>query len=367
MSATPTLSVVVTNFNGEHYLPGMMEALERTGYPFEEIIVSDDASTDGSRLLLRHRYPEVRVVTSDTNRGPAPTRNAGIDAARGELILLLDNDGYPFADAVPPMVEALVGDPTLAGVMPRVILRGDPPLVHCDGARTHFTGQMWLLNGHVTEQEAGDAPQTIHSLMGTAMMFRREAARRIDGFEGDYYFYYEDHDFGSRLCLAHGPLRSVPAARIDHLGGTKGLSFRKGRTYPMKRAFLTAKNRQLFVLRTLSGRSLLRLLPVLVLHEVAQVAFCAVRGWLEAWFQGARWNLTHLARTLRKRAHIQATRVVPDEEIIVTGPLPLHPGILPKGGIVLKGLRILEAVLARLLRLAALRIREPDAPQSPRN
>ena len=348
MKTTPGVSVVITNFDGEHYLAGMMDALERTGYPFEEIIVSDDASRDGSRLLLRHRYPDVKVVTSDVNRGPSPTRNAGIEAARGELILLLDNDGYPFADAVQPLVSALESDPDLVGVMPRVILRADPPQVHCDGARTHFTGQMWLLNGHVSVDDAPTDPEPVQSLMGTAMMFRRDVALSISGFEQDYFFYYEDHDFGTRMRILGGPLRSVPGARIDHLGGTADLSFREGHDYPVRRAYLTAKNRHLFGLRNLSGRTMLVLAPVFLVHELAQLTFVLAKGWTEPYFQGLRWNVTHLGRTLRKRDRIQSRRIVPDSVIIQDGPLPLHPGVMGNTGPVATVRRLLESVVGGL-------------------
>ncbi len=345
-----SLSVVVTNFDGEQYLLGMMNALRATGYPFHEIIVSDDASRDGSRLLMRHNYPEVNLVASDVNRGPSPTRNAGIRTATGDLVLLLDNDGQPFPDAIEPMVEMLEADAGLVGVMPRVILRGEPPLVHCDGARTHFTGQMWLLNGHVPVDTAPRDPEPIQSLMGTAMMFRREVALSIAGFEEDYFFYYEDHDFGTRMRILGGPLSSVPAARIDHLGGTENLSFRRGHRYPERRAYLTSKNRHLFGLRNIQGRTMLVLAPIWILHEVAQLTFVLAKGWAEPYFQGLRWNLTHLARTLRKREEIQSRRVVNDAEIMQGGALPLHPGVMAATGSVAAMRRLLERVLNGLYR-----------------
>lgn len=351
IAGAPSLSIVVTNFDGEHYLPGMKAALEATGYPYMEVIVSDDASRDGSRLWLRHHWPEAQVIANPVNRGPSPTRNAGIRAARGDLVLLLDNDGYPFEDAIEPLVQALVEDPELAGVMPRIILRGDPPLVHCDGSRTHITGQMWLLNGHIPVPGAPEEGEPVQSLMGTAMMFRRDLALAMGGFEPDYFFYYEDHDFGSRLRLLGGRLRSVPASRIDHLGGTKGLSFRSGRDYPKRRALLTAKNRWLFGLRALEGRTFVVLLPVFLLHEVAWAAYSLLRGWAEPWFQGIAWNVAHLAPTLRKREFIQHYRRVPDRELLQDGPLPLHPGVMKPGGLAHRARTMLEGALGLAYRL----------------
>ena len=324
--ASLSVSVVVTSFNGEGYLPGMMAALDATGWPFLDVIVSDDASTDGSLVMIRHRYPHVRIVSAEANRGPSAARNAGIRAARGDLVLLLDSDGYPEPDAVGPLVQAFLDDPELAGAMPRIVLDGDPRLVHCDGATTHVSGQMALVTGHVPLSEAPIEPGPIASLMGTAMIFRRTAALAIGGFEPAFFFYYEDHDFGTRLRIEQGPLRAVPAARFRHLGGTRNLSFRHGQDYPARRQYLIPRNRWLFMLRDLEGTSLVALAPAILLFEGVQAIYVLFRGWIEPWFQALAWEFAHLGRTLRARAGIQSRRVVRDASILTDGPLPFHPG-----------------------------------------
>src|SRR5262249_15810584 len=150
--------------------------------------------------------------------------------------------------------------------------------------------------------------------------------------------------------ISAGRLRSVPEAMIDHLSGTAGLSFRVGRRYPARRVFLTAKNRVLFVLRTLRGRTITLLLPILVLHELAQAAFAASRGWADAYFGGLLWNAGHLGRTLRKRERIQGRRNAKDREILQEGRLPLHPGTVPKSGALELARRALEAAIFALYR-----------------
>ena len=361
MKPAPTVSVVVTNFNGERYLPKMMAALAATGYPFHEIIVSDDASTDGGRLWLRCHHPEVRLITSAKNRGPAPTRNAGIFAATGTYVLLLDNDGHPYPDAIPPLVRALEADPELVAVMPRVILASDGhDVVHYDGARTHLTGQMWLVNSHADPETVGCESVPLASMVGTAMFFRREAAVAIGGFEPAYYFYYEDHDFGTRMRLLCGPIRSCPESRIRHLGGTADLSFRVGARYPRRRIYLTPKNRWLFTLRTLEGRTLRWLLPILILHELAQFGFVLVKGWAEPVFLAWTWNLRHLGRTLRQREQIAARRIVPDAAILQDGPLPLHPGLLAGKPWARRLIRGLDGFFSRWYRLVRPQLARSD-------
>lgn len=327
----PAVSVIVTNFNGMAYLPRMRDALRALEFLFHEVIVSDDASTDASRLWVRHHWPEARLLCGDQNRGPVAARNRGLRAVSGEFALLLDNDGFPERGCMEPMLAAFAEDPAVVGVMPRVVLEADPPLVHCDGARTHHSGQMALVHGHVPLQHAPRDPQPISSLMGTAMMVRRDAALRIGGFEEAYFFYYEDHDFGTRLRLCEGELRSVPAARIRHLGGTANLSFRSGQRYPARRAFLTTRNRQMFTLRTLSARSLLCLAPALLLHELAQAVFSLAAGRAALFGEASLATARRLSRILRERAALQASRKVPDSALFTAGSLPLHPGTVRAG------------------------------------
>ena len=353
MSESLTVSVVVVNFNGDHYLPMMMEALEATGYPFLEIIVSDDCSKDGSLLYLRHEHPTVRVVSRQENGGPGAARNSGLHAAKGDLVLFLDNDGHPMPDAIQPMVDALAQHPEASAVMPRIILKGPPRLVHCDGGGTHISGQMWLLNSHVPEEDAVTPTTPITSLMATGMMVRRRHAQAIDGFCEDYFIYYEDHEFGTVLFLNQGPILNVPESQILHLEGTKDLSFRTGSAYTPRRAAYTARNRILFGLKVLQGRTLLALFPMYLLHELAQGTFSLLKGWGEHYFQGWAYNLRNLGRTLRDRERIQKHRRVSDRELLVPGPLPLHPGLMKSSGPLAFVRRSLEATMNLLFRLGA--------------
>lgn len=348
--AQPAVSLVIVNWNGERYLPLLMQAIRATGYPFHEIIVADDASLDASLLLLRHRHPEVRVLPSPVNAGPGAARNRGLRAATGEFVLFVDNDGLPFPDAIEPLVSALASNPAAAAAMPRIILKGPPEVIHCDGARTHYTGQMWLLNSHRPLDGPLDDATGITSLMATAILVRRQAALAIGGFAEEYFIYYEDHEFGTALFLQQGDLVSVKESRFHHLEGTKDLSFRTGREYPGRRAYLTARNRILFGLVALEGRTILLLSPVLAVHEIAQAAYSLSRGWLEHAWCGWMWNLGRLGRTLRRRDAFQSRRRRPDREMLAGGPMPIHPGLMAKGGAARWILRPLERVLDTLYR-----------------
>lgn len=345
MSGPPSLSVVITNFNGESYLPGLMAALAASDLQPLEVIVSDDASRDGSLLWLRHHAPEVRVVRAERNEGPSAARNRGIEAARGTWVLLLDNDAHPLPDTLSELWKACRGAPAPRAFSPRALLPGDPPLVHFDGAWTHPSGLMLLESSYVPLSEAPTEPRPLSSMTATAICLRREDALAADGFEASYFFYFEDHDFATRLRISGVELWTCPRAKVRHLGGTQTLSFRVGMNYPEKRRYLHPRGRWLFALRVLQSSTLLRLAPVLLLNEAAQVGLVLTRGWIEPWFAAISWHIGHLARTLRQRTRVQALRRVPDSAIIRGGEVPLHPGLVGKGGLAARLARGLSAVM----------------------
>ena len=92
MQGRPLISVVIPNWNGAEHLPTCLDSLRRQTYPRVEVVVADNNSHDGSLALLERDYPEVKVIGLEKNRGFAGAVNAGIVAAGGEILALLNND-----------------------------------------------------------------------------------------------------------------------------------------------------------------------------------------------------------------------------------------------------------------------------------
>jgi GT2 family glycosyltransferase len=100
------VSVVTVNHNGAHHLPDLLQSLRAQTFRDFEVLLVDNASSDGSVALLRRRYPWVRVVEAPTNSGFVGGNNLGFDAAHGELFALLNND----TAVEPRWLEALVAE-----------------------------------------------------------------------------------------------------------------------------------------------------------------------------------------------------------------------------------------------------------------
>jgi len=228
----PTLSIIVVTWNVRPLLQGCLESLRPlTRGDAAEIIVVDNASTDGTVAWLRAAWPTVRLVASPTNLGFGRGNNAGLARARGAWLLLLNPDTI----VLPGAVEALVG---FLATHPRAGLAA-PRLVYGDGRlqRNAFRfpglGQVFLdlfplhprllespLNGrYAQEYRPAGRPFPIDHPLGAAMLVRRAVYATVGGFDEGFFMYAEEVDWCKRIHAAGWEIWQVPAARIVHLAG----------------------------------------------------------------------------------------------------------------------------------------------------
>src|SRR5690606_3519176 len=111
-----------------------------------EVLVVDNASTDGSVAIVRERFPEVRVIALESNDGPCPARNAGMRAARNRWVLALDNDAVVRPDTLAKLAAAAATDARIAIAQPRSVFASEPSRVHYDGGAFHYAGLIALRN-----------------------------------------------------------------------------------------------------------------------------------------------------------------------------------------------------------------------------
>ena len=320
------VSAVVVNWQGEGYLPACLEAL--AGHGLDEVIVVDNASTDGSLALLAERYPDVRVVRMGENAGPARARNAGMRAARNRWVLALDND----AIVTPGLLERLVAvaeeHPDAVVLQPRSVFHDDPGRVHYDGGGLHYAGLIALRNFYVPLAAAeGEGVLPVDTAVSVCLLVDRDALLAVGGYDERFFILFEDLDLSFRLRATGGRILSVEDAIVRHDAGTAGLSFRRGTDYPASRVFYHSRNRWLYLAKCYRVRTLLLASPALLLYELVWLAFAVLQGGLLAWVRG-KWAVVDGWReTRRRRRAFQALRERGDEELLVGGPLTLTPGL----------------------------------------
>src|SRR5262249_45642545 len=106
------VSVVIVSFNTREYLAACIASIMKTAGSLDvEIVVVDNNSTDGSREMVRSRFPAVRLICNTQNVGFAKANNQGVAATTGRYVLLLNSDARLLTNALRSMVEVLEGMP----------------------------------------------------------------------------------------------------------------------------------------------------------------------------------------------------------------------------------------------------------------
>jgi GT2 family glycosyltransferase len=346
----PTLCVL--NFNGESILPIALSAACAIRECFEEIVVIDNGSQDGSLALIARDFPAVRVMETGENLGAAGGRNAGLRGLDADLLLFMDNDVALTAECVETLADALAGHAGAAVAVPAVIYADERDTVQYAGASCHYLGQQILVNENVPLSQIDPATRPMGSLVSCIFLLDRRRMPGPELFDDSFFIYVEDHDFGVRLRALGSQLLVVPSATCFHGKGTEGLSIRQLGGYSSRRVFNLIRNRWLFVLKMYSARTLLVLAPMFVFYECAQFAVVLKKGWLREWGRSVAYVAGQLPALLRERRRIQGLRVLADRDLLEGGRLPFRQELT--GSTVERAARrVLDNVAAGYWRLAS--------------
>jgi GT2 family glycosyltransferase len=202
----PGISVVIPNYNGKHLLeaniPPLKMALEKAETDYE-IIISDDASIDDSVPFLQKDYPEIRIILKDRNEGFSATVNKGIQAAKKDLVFILNSDVILTENYFLPLFKYFENKDTF-GVMGRIISM-DSDYIQ-DGAK-YPSVLVSKINSGLNYIPARDLPENVFLpsfyLSGANALVDREKLLELGGFDELYSpFYGEDVDLSLRAWRA---------------------------------------------------------------------------------------------------------------------------------------------------------------------
>jgi GT2 family glycosyltransferase len=229
------LSVVIPNWNGLRLLPTCLSALRAQTFRAFETVVVDNGSTDGSREFLACEFPEARVLALETNRGFAPAVNEGIRAARGEVVVLLNNDTEADPHWLAEIARALDENPRAGMVACKLRLFDPRDHLHSAGDFCRVDGIPG--NRGVWEQDRGqyDDARGVFGACGGAAAYRRAMLDEIGGLDEALESYCEDVDLNWRARLAGYEVAYAPHAIVYHMisatGGGVISSFFVGRNF----------------------------------------------------------------------------------------------------------------------------------------
>ena len=319
------ITLCIVNHDGAVYLRDSLPCVIALGSVVDEVLLLDNASTDGGQDLFLKSVPDGRLIQLTDNRSPGAARSAGFKAARNDYILFADNDIRLSAASTQTLAAALDRRSNAVIAMPRVVLTARPDRIQYEGAYCHWLGHMILRNEDSPLQTPEPVPVPVDSMVSACFMVVRSRWPDATFFDPGYRFYYEDHDVGVRARLAGREILAVADAVVMHGAGTPNLSLRPGGSYAPRRVLTLIEGRWRHLMKNVSTRSLVVLGPGLLGYELAQLAGAAAKGWLPHWWRALHNTLRGFKEIRAARSAIQGTRRITDRELLRGGPLPFKP------------------------------------------
>ena len=308
----PTVSVIIPNYNGLRFLAVCLDALAAQTYPADatEVILVDDASSDGSVAMVRERYPQVRVVQLARNSGLAAGCNAGARVACGEFLVMLNNDTEAEPGWLAALVETALAYPQAGAVAGKMLLFDRRDTLHNAGDLMGRDGIP--RNRGVWERDVGqyDHDLTIFGGCGGGGLYRRAAWEQAGGFDVRLFMYLEDVDLAWRLQLLGWDAVFAPAARLyHHLSATGG---------GVLASYYVGRNTLWVIAKDMPGPLIRKYLGRILAGQwhITRAALAAWRGQAaRARLRGQLTGLVGLPRALSWRAAVQKSRVRPLHEL----------------------------------------------------
>ncbi len=237
--ADPLLSVVVVTYNSAHEISSCLQSvyadLERS---LAEVIVVDSASADNTVAVVQAEFPSARLLRLSDNRGFAAAVNAGLESARGSLILLLNPDTVVHSGATRAMLDALERDSRIGVVGPR-LLNADGSLQRSCREFPSLLGDLiglaelyrisWLLRLLGRRLPSlGDHSRAgfVEWVSGACLLVRRTVLDTTGSMDECYFMYSEEMDWQYRMRADGWRVWFEPSACVTHTGGASTSGFR---------------------------------------------------------------------------------------------------------------------------------------------
>jgi GT2 family glycosyltransferase len=235
----PDLSIIIVNYNTCRLLDECLASLQTAVSPPKgmEIIVVDNASSDGSQEMVREKYPQVQLLACAENRGFAAANNLGAQRAKGRTLLFLNSDTKLSSDALIQPFNYLDAHDNVGAITVRLVYpsgerdpdnhRGFPTpwnaLCHFSGLGRLFPGSP-LFNDYFQSYADFEQTHAVPVIAGSFMMMPRTVFEQLEGWDETYFFYGEDIDLCFRIGQLGYEIIYYPHVEVLHYkGASSGL------------------------------------------------------------------------------------------------------------------------------------------------
>jgi hypothetical protein len=277
-------TVVIPNYNGIKYIEACLESIYGGTINDVEVIVVDNASTDGSMEIVRDKFPKVNLIVNSENTGFSHAVNQGIELSKTPYVILLNNDTRVELDFIHELERVMDNDKTkkLFSASAKMVSLHDKDKI--DDAGDYYCALGWAFargKGKNPSQYNNDC--NIFSACAGAAIYRRELfeADKIGLFDEEHFAYFEDIDIGYRALLKGYKNRFASKAVVYHAG-----SATSGSRYNTFKTKLASRNSIYIIYKNMPILQIIVNLPFLILGFLVKTIFFAKKGMGKQYIKG---------------------------------------------------------------------------------
>jgi GT2 family glycosyltransferase len=309
MNSQTLVSIIVVNYNGGSDLRDCLESITQHTECMYELILVDNASTDGSMEGIQDAFPGILVIQNAENQGYSAGINRGLERTSGRYVTVLNMDVTVEEGWLAPMVSLLEENPRIGAVNPLLLMYDSPEKINSLGQIIQWSGLGFNRKLEWPRDRADKAPTRVSGLQGAAFVIRADLFRLIGGMNEACFMYHEDVDLSWVVYLAGFDIFTVPDSVVYHRYALKLI--------PAKLQLLE-RNRWAMLLTNVRLTTLLLLGLYFSATEALIFTYCLFHGWafLKAKVNSIRevWHRKDLIR--ERRRFIGAIRVRSDVSIL---------------------------------------------------
>ncbi len=262
MSVSPSVAIVILNYNGKHLLQQFLPFVLQSTYINKKIIVADNASTDESVNWLQQNYSTIKTIQLPYNYGFAKGYNEALKQIETDYYVLLNSDIEVSLNWIEPIIELMERDKMIAACQPKILSYKQRNMFEYAGAGGGWIDRLGypFTRGrifNICEEDKGqyDTTEEVFWASGAAMFLRSNAYYKIKGLDNYFFAHQEEIDLCWRLQLEGYKIMSCPSSVVYHVGGGT-MSYNDKR-----KAFLNHRNNLIMLCKNMPIKTLLWLIP----------------------------------------------------------------------------------------------------------
>lgn len=222
----PSVAVVILNWNGKQLLSDFLPGVVKTRYANLQLVVGDNASTDGSVDYVKANFPDIQVIVNDHNYGFAEGYNRILKQVSADYYVLLNSDVEVPENWIEPVIKAMGADSRIAAAQPKIKWQKNKTQFEYAGAAGGFLdiNAFPFCRGRIFDQVEDDLgqyndPKEIFWASGAAFFIKRAQWEETGGLDPDLFAHMEEIDLCWRLKNLGYHIVYCPDAEVYHVGG----------------------------------------------------------------------------------------------------------------------------------------------------